>query len=211
MVSQFNPRVESDFADDPADGDTKVAFTEDVLMRFEAYGWHTQWVKDGNNDLDGIEQAIKKAQDVKDKPSVIKLTTIIGFGSKAEGTGGVHGNPLKEDDMKAVKQKFGFDPEKMFNVPQQVYDLCNKRAAAGAATEQEWNNLFEKYGQGNKEMHAEFKRRLSGKLPENWQSKLPTYKPADAAIASRKLSEAVLEAIHEAVPELLSGSADLTG
>ena len=193
------------------DGDTKVSFTEDVLMRFEAYGWHTQWVKDGDKDLDGIEQAIKKAQEVKDKPSVIKLTTTIGFGSKAQGTGGVHGNPLKEDDMKSVKQKFGFDPEKMFNVPQEVYDLCKKKAAAGASSEQEWSKLFEKYGQEYKDLHADFKRRLSRELPQGWQTKLPTYKPADAAIASRKLSEAVLEAIHEAVPELLSGSADLTG
>ena len=194
-----------------ADGDTKVAFTEDVLKRFEAYGWHTQWVKDGNDDLDGIEQAIKKAQEVRDKPSVIKLTTTIGFGSKLEGTGGVHGNPLKEDDLKSVKKKFGFDPEKMFVVPQEVYEMYKKKAAAGAASEEEWNKILQKYGSDNKDLHAEFKRRLEGSLPEGWQSKLPTYKPEDSAIASRKLSEAVLEAIHDAVPELMSGSADLTG
>ncbi|KAK3716007.1 Transketolase [Vermiconidia calcicola] len=193
------------------DGDTKVSFTEDVTARFESYGWHTQWVKDGDSDLDGIEAAIKKAKEVTDKPSMIKLTTTIGFGSKLQGTGGVHGNPLKADDCKQVKEKFGFDPEKMFVVPQEVYDAYGKHASEGAAAEEEWNKLFEKYAGEHKEAASELKRRHSRKLPDGWQTKLPVYKPSDAAVASRKLSESVLEAIHEAVPELLSGSADLTG
>jgi transketolase len=194
-----------------ADGDTKVAFTEDVLKRFEAYGWHTQWVKDGDHDLDGIEAAIQKAKEVKDKPSVIKLTTTIGFGSKLQGTGGVHGNPLKADDIKQVKEKFGFDPEKTFVVPQEVYDMYHKHAADGAAAEEEWNKLFSNYGSEHKDAHADLARRLTRALPDGWEKKLPVYKPSDSAVASRKLSEAVLEAIHDVVPELLSGSADLTG
>jgi len=194
-----------------SDGDTKCAFTEDVTKRFESYGWHVQWVKDGDSDLQGIEDAIKKAQEVKDKPSMIRLTTTIGFGSKLQGTGGVHGNPLKEDDCKQVKEKFGFDPSKSFVVPQEVYDLYGKHASEGAAAEQEWNKLFEKYCSEHKELGEDLKRRLTGKLPEGWQNKLPVYSPKDGAQASRKLSEAVLEAIHDAVPELMSGSADLTG
>ncbi|KAI9755715.1 MAG: Transketolase [Lichina confinis] len=193
------------------DGDTNVAFTEDVAKRFEAYGWHTEWVKDGDNDLDGIEAAIEKARQFKHKPSMIKLTTTIGFGSKLQGTGGVHGNPLKADDCKQVKQKFGFDPEQSFVVPQQVYDKYHKHAADGAAKEQEWNQLFEKYGREFKAEHADLKRRLTGELPEGWQKQLPTYKPTDPAIASRKLSESVLSSIYKAVPELIGGSADLTG
>ncbi|PPJ54213.1 hypothetical protein CBER1_01049 [Cercospora berteroae] len=193
------------------DGDTKCAFTEDVTKRFESYGWHVQWVKDGDNDLEGIEAAIKKAKEVKDKPSMIRLTTTIGFGSVLQGTGGVHGNPLKEDDCKQVKEKFGFDPSKSFAVPQEVYDAYHKHAAEGAAAEQEWNQLLEKYSNEHKELAADLKRRLTGKLPDGWQNKLPVYKPSDKAVASRKLSESVLEAIYEAVPELLSGSADLTG
>lgn len=181
------------------------------MKRFEAYGWHTQWVKDGNQDYEAIEAAIQKAKDVTDKPSVIRLTTTIGFGSKQQGTGGVHGNPLKEDDCKNVKRIFGFDPEQSFVVPQQVYDLYHKKAAEGAAKEQEWNQLLQKYGSEHKAEHAEFLRRLSGKLPEGWEKNLPIYKPSDAAIASRKLSEALLEKIHGVIPELLSGSADLTG
>jgi transketolase len=194
-----------------ADGDTKCAFTEDVLKRFEAYGWHTQWVKEGDTDLEGIEAAIKKAQEVKDKPSVIKLTTTIGFGSKLQGTGGVHGNPLKEDDCKQVKKKFGFNPEESFVVPKEVYDAYHKHAAEGAAAEEEWNQLFSKYKDEHKDLGADLQRRLDGKLPEGWEKKLPVYNPTDGAQASRKLSEKVLEDIHETVPELLSGSADLTG
>jgi transketolase len=193
------------------DGDTKCAFTEDVLKRFEAYGWHTQHVKDGDHDLEGIEEAIRKAKEVKDKPSVIKLTTTIGFGSKLQGTGGVHGNPLKTDDAKQVKEKFGFNPEESFVVPQEVYDLYNKHAAEGAAAEQAWNDLFKKYQGEYKELADELSRRISRDLPEGWEKHLPTYKPTDPAEASRKLSEKVLQDIHKAIPELLSGSADLTG
>lgn len=180
-------------------------------MRFEAYGWHTQWVKHGDDDLEGIEKAIAEAKKVTNKPSVIKLTTTIGFGSLLQGTGGVHGNALKEDDCKQVKKKFGFNPEESFVVPQKVYDMYHAHAAEGAAKEQEWNRMFEKYGQEYKAEHTDLLRRLSGKLPEGWQTKLPTYKPGDKEVASRKLSEAVLEAIHEAVPDLVGGSADLTG
>ncbi|KAK6441685.1 Transketolase [Oleoguttula sp. CCFEE 5521] len=193
------------------DGDTKCAFTEDVSKRFEAYGWHVQHVEDGDHDLEGIEKAIQKAKDVTDKPSMIKLTTTIGFGSKLQGTGGVHGNPLKKDDAAQVKEKFGFDPEKSFVVPQEVYDSYAEHAAKGAAAEEEWNKLFEKYSSEHKTEAADLKRRLSKKLPEGWQEKLPVYSPKDPAIASRKLSETVLEKIHDVIPELLSGSADLTG
>ncbi|KAK3044722.1 hypothetical protein LTS18_000531, partial [Coniosporium uncinatum] len=105
-----------------------------------------------------MEKAIQAAKDVKDKPSMIKLTTTIGFGSKLQGTGGVHGNPLKADDIKSVKQKFGFDPEKTFVVPQEVYDMYHKHADEGAAAEEEWNKLFEKYKGEHKELGADLAR-----------------------------------------------------
>lgn len=182
-----------------------------MLKRFEAYGWHTQWVKNGDTDLEGIEKAIAAAKEVKDKPSVIKLTTTIGFGSLLQGTGGVHGNALKADDCKQVKKKFGFDPEQSFVVPQKVYDMYQAHSSEGAAKETEWNKLLEKYGQKYGEEHADLLRRQTGKLPEGWEKKLPTYKPGDKDEASRKLSETVLEAIHEIIPDLIGGSADLTG
>jgi transketolase len=193
------------------DGDINCSFTEDVLKRFEAYGWHVETVTDGDNDLAAMEAAIKRAQAVKDKPSVIKLRTTIGFGSKLQGTGGVHGAPLKADDIKQVKEKFGFNPEETFVVPQEVSDLYHKRSSEGAAKEAEWNKLFEKYSAEYKAEHADLNRRLTGDLPEGWEKSLPTYKPTDDAVASRKLSEIVLQKIHDVIPELVGGSADLTG
>src|ERR1700712_2109890 len=159
------------------------------MKRFEAYGWHVQHVEEGDHDLAGIEAAIAKAKEVKDKPSMIKLTTTIGFGSKLQGTGGVHGNPLKVDDAKQVKQKFGFNPEETFVVPQEVYDLYHKHATQGAAKEKEWDSLLEKYSESHKAEAADLKRRLTGDLPEGWEKCLPTYKITDKAVASRKLSE----------------------
>ncbi|TVY31213.1 putative transketolase [Lachnellula hyalina] len=192
------------------DGDTNCSFTEDVIKRFEAYGWHTEIVEDGDHDLEAMEAAIKKCQSVKNKPSLIKLRTTIGFGSLAQGTGGVHGSALKAPDIKQLKEKFGFDTEKTFVVPQEVYDLYHKHGAEGAAKEQEWTQLLEKYTQSHKVEAADLKRRLAGQLPEGWEKNLPVYSPADSAVASRKLSEIVLQKIHAAIPELVGGSADLT-
>jgi transketolase len=129
------------------DGDTNVAFTEDVVKRYESFGWHVVTVEDGNHDIAGIAAALEKAKAVKDKPTLIQLKTIIGYGSKEEGTHGVHGSPLKADDIKQLKQKFGFDPEKNFVVPQEVYDYYAKHASAGAAAEAEWNQLLSKYAE----------------------------------------------------------------
>ncbi|KAG9243905.1 putative transketolase [Calycina marina] len=193
------------------DGDTNCSFTEDVIKRFEAYGWHCETITDGDDGLQNIEDAIKKCQAVKDKPSMIKLRTIIGFGSKLEGTHSVHGSPLKADDIKQLKTKWGFDPEKSFIVPQDVYDLYNKKGAEGAALEKEWEQMLTKYTESHKSEAADLKRRLAGDLPEGWEKNLPVYSPSDSAVASRKLSEIVLQKIHAAIPELVGGSADLTG
>lgn len=193
------------------DGDTNVSFTEDVLKRYEAYGWHTLTVQDGDHNLDEIAAAIKKAQEVKDKPTLIKLKTTIGFGSKLQGTHGVHGAPLKADDIKQLKESFGFNPEQSFVVPQEVYDICNKAAAKGAAKEEEWNKLFAKYAEQYKAEHDDLVRRLKGDLPEGWEKHLPVYTPSDPAIASRTLSQTILNKIFNVIPELIGGSADLTG
>ncbi|KAI1495040.1 transketolase [Biscogniauxia mediterranea] len=193
------------------DGDTNCAFTEDVVKRYEAYGWHVVVVNDGDNDLEGIEKAIKQCQEVKDKPSLIKLKTTIGFGSLQQGTHSVHGSALKADDIKQLKKKFGFDPEQSFVVPQDVYDQYHKHSAEGAAAEEEWNKLFASYATKYKAEHDDLARRLSGALPEGWEKNLPTYTPKDPAVASRKLSETVLSKIQGVLPELVGGSADLTG
>ena len=193
------------------DGDTNCAFTEDVAKRYEAYGWHVLRVDNGDDDLDSIEAALKAAREVTDKPTLICLKTTIGFGSLQQGTHGVHGSPLKADDIKQLKQKFGFNPDQSFVVPQEVYDAYHKHSAEGAAAEEEWNKLFAKYAQSYKTEHDDLSRRLRGDLPEGWEKSLPTYTPKDAAVASRKLSEIVLTKIADVVPELIGGSADLTG
>lgn len=192
------------------DGNTKVSFDEDVAKRYEAYGWEVLHVSNGNEDLDSIYNAIQKAKLSKDKPTLIKMHTTIGFGSLAENTHAVHGAPLKADDIKQMKTKFGFDPTKSFVVPQEVYDLYQRKIITpGAKAEADWNKLFSDYEKKFPDYHACLARRLRGELPKGWEQKLPLYKPTDSAIATRKTSEIALEAIHD-IPELIGGSADLT-
>ncbi|KAI7882472.1 transketolase [Lichtheimia hyalospora FSU 10163] len=193
------------------DGDTAVSFTEDVVKRFEAYGWHVQIVSDGDHNMQSIQQAIEKAKTVTDKPSLIKVHTTIGFGSLNEGQEKVHGAPLEPDDIRQVKEKFGFNPDEKYVVPPEVYDHYHKRAAQCAQYEDEWNQLFQKYSKEYPNEAADLNRRMKGKLPDGWENALPRYTPQDKPIATRKLSEAVINKLSEAIPELIGGSADLTG
>ena len=193
------------------DGNTNVSFTEDVNKRFEAYGWEVQWIKDGNNDLNAINKALEQAKK-SNKPTLIRLTTIIGYGSLQQGTHSVHGSPLKADDIKQLKEKLGFNPEENFVVPQEVYDYYNKETIQpGQKLEEEWNALFKSYSEKYPEQAKEITRRLSGELPSGWEEKLPSYTKDDKALATRKLSEMLLDSIFDYIPELIGGSADLTG
>ncbi|KAI1790799.1 transketolase [Ganoderma leucocontextum] len=193
------------------DGDTAVAFTENVEQRFQAYGWQTLHVDDGDHDLASIHKAIVEAQKEKGKPTLIRLHTTIGYGSKQQGTHGVHGAPLKADDIQQLKAKFGLPSDQSFYVPDATYEAYHAVAAKGAKAETAWNALLASYGQKYPNEHAELTRRIAGKLPANWEKALPVYKSSDAAQASRKLSEIVLSAIVPIIPELVGGSADLTG
>ncbi|EDO18306.1 hypothetical protein Kpol_1039p57 [Vanderwaltozyma polyspora DSM 70294] len=193
------------------DGGTNLSFTEDVLKRYEAYGWETLSIADGDSNLNEISQAILKAKQCKNKPTIIKMNTTIGFGSLSQGKETVHGSPLKPDDLKQLKKKFGFDPEKSFVVPQEVYDFYNEKITERGLEEcTKWGKLFSEYKKKYPELGAELQRRIDGKLPANWESKLPVYTPSDPAIATRKLSEVVLNSIWDTLPELMGTSADLT-
>ncbi|KAJ3288115.1 Transketolase [Borealophlyctis nickersoniae] len=192
------------------DGDTALGFTEDVLKRYEAYGWHVQQVKDGDNDLAGLATAIETAKKVTDKPSLIKVRTTIGFGSKNEGEEKVHGAPLGEADIVNVKTKFGFNPEQKFYIPDEVRQFYSKVSEKGEQANAAWNELFAKYEQQHADLAADLKRRLSRKLPVGVKELLPTYTPSDPPVATRKLSETLLNKIAPALPELIGGSADLT-
>ena len=193
------------------DGDTAVSFTEDVEARYKSYGWEVLHVEKGDDDLAAIDAAITQAKKSTDKPTMINLKTTIGFGSLKAGGHDVHGAPLKADDIKQLKEKFGFNPEEKFAVSDEVYKLYSDLSEKGAKTEAAWTESFKKYGEKYATEAAELTRRMEGRLPEGWEKALPTYTTEDAAVGSRKLSESTINKLAEVLPELIGGSADLTG
>ncbi len=191
------------------EGDTKVTFTEDVAKRFEAYGWHVQVVEDGN-DVKAISEAVKRAKAETKRPSIIKVRTHIAYGSPNKvDTAGAHGSPLGEPELKLVKQNLGFDPEKSFVIPDDVLELYRSCGKKGIAIEQEWNELFARYKSANPDLAREYEMLSSGKLPDGWKDKLPTFKPEDGKVATRQASGKVLNAIADSLPLLMGGAADL--
>ncbi|MFA9429992.1 transketolase [Egicoccus sp. AB-alg2] len=187
------------------DGKTDLAFSEDVLARFDAYGWHTQRVEDGN-DLDALRAAIAAA-DADERPSLVAVRTVIGFGSPNKaGTSSSHGSPLGPDEVAATKQALGWPHEEPFTVPDDVRDHLDLRERGRAAREA-WEERFAAYRDAHPDLAAEFERRVvRGELPEGWTDALPTL---DEKAATRQHSGAVINAIAERVPELFGGSADL--
>ena len=192
------------------DGNTEVSFTEDVMMRYEAYGWHVQHVAEGNTDVDGIQKAIEAAKAVTDRPSLIKITTTIGYGSPNKGnTAGVHGAPLGEEESNLTREALGwkYGP---FEVPEESYDQWRKAIGRGAAAEEAWNSSLATYRTKYSAEAALFERMLRGELPEGWDKCLPTFSPEDKGLATRQYSQNCLNAIAPHLPELIGGSADLT-
>ncbi|MFM5887300.1 MAG: transketolase [Dolichospermum sp.] len=192
------------------DGSTDVAFTEDVSKRFESYGWHVLHVKDGNTDLEGIAKAIAQAKAVTDKPTMIKVTTTIGYGSPNKAnTAGIHGAALGPDETIATRNNLGWKYD-AFVVPEDALNHTRKAVERGAAYESEWNKAYAEYKAKYPQEAAEFERLISGKLPEGWDQVLPTYTDADKALPTRKHSEICLNKLGAVLPELIGGSADLT-
>ncbi|MDB9485394.1 transketolase [Dolichospermum circinale CS-537/01] len=192
------------------DGSTDVAFTEDVSKRFESYGWHVLHVKDGNTDLEGIAKAIAQAKAVTDKPTMIKVTTTIGYGSPNKAnTAGIHGSALGPDETIATRNNLGWKYD-AFVVPEDALNHTRKAVERGAAYESEWNKAYAEYKAKYPQEAAEFERLISGKLPEGWDQVLPTYTDADKALPTRKHSEICLNKLGAVLPELIGGSADLT-
>ncbi len=188
------------------DGATDIAFSEDVLARFEAYGWHTERVADGN-DVEGIRAAVKRAES-DERPSLIAVRTVIGYGSPNKaGTSSSHGSPLGEEEIRATKEFYGWDPDATFLVPDEVRSHLDRRDA-GAEERKAWQARLVAYGDEHPELAAELKRRIAGQLPDGWQESLPVL---DGKDATRKHSGAVINAIADTLPELFGGSADLAG
>ena len=191
--------------------DTKIAFTEDTPARYEAYGWHVQRVEGGEN-VTGIEEAIAKAKAVTDKPSFIALRTIIGYPAPTKmNTGGVHGSALGPDEVAATKKVLGFDPEKSFDVADDVIAHTRGLVDRGRAAHAEWETDFDAWAKREPERKALLDRLLAGALPEGWEASLPHWEPGSKAVATRAASGDVLSAIGPVLPELWGGSADLAG
>ncbi len=192
------------------DGSTDIAFTEDVSKRFEAYGWHVLHVENGNTDLEGIAKAIAAAKAVTDKPTMIKVTTTIGYGSPNKAnTAGVHGAALGADEVKLTREKLGWEYEP-FVIPEDALNHTRKAVERGAGYETDWNKTFADYKAKYPQEAAEFERYISSKLPDGWDKVLPSYTAEDKALPTRKHSENCLNKLAGVLPELIGGSADLT-
>ncbi|KAE9592260.1 hypothetical protein Lal_00035294 [Lupinus albus] len=191
------------------DGDTGIAFTESVDSRFEGLGWHVIWVKNGNNGYDDIRAAIKEAKAVKDKPTLIKVTTTIGFGSPNKANSySVHGSALGAKEVDATRKNLEW-PHEPFQVPEEVKKHWSRHIPEGAALETEWNAKFAEYEKKYKDDAAVLKSIITGELPAGWEKELPTYTPESPADATRNLSQHNLNALAKVLPGLLGGSADL--
>ena len=192
------------------DGSTDLSFTEDVMKRYESYGWYVQFVDGDGNDAEALEKALENAKAEKQRPSIIKFRTQIGFGSpNLQGTSKSHGSPLGEDEIKLMKQNFGWDPEKTFVVSEEVLQNMRKTAEKGTQIEQKYCEMFADYAKAHPELATEIENAKQGKLGIDLESILPEFE-AGASIATRKASGAVLNALMPKMPLVIGGSADLT-
>jgi transketolase len=192
------------------EGDTKIAFTEDTTKRFEAHGWHVQIVEDGN-DVDAIKAAIQKGIEETDRPSIIKIRTQIAYGSPNKvNTAHAHGSPLGEEEVRATKKHLGFDPEKSFYVPEDVYSFYRQALQEGQKKQADWDGLFEAYRKQYPDLAKEYDDMRNERFPEGWQNSIPVFDPAkDGSVATRTASGKTINAIASLFPTMIGGSADL--
>ncbi|MDD5369786.1 MAG: transketolase, partial [Anaerolineaceae bacterium] len=188
---------------------TDITFTEDVVRRFQAYGWQTLTVADGNN-LDAIDHALQEARQETQQPSLILVRTHLGYGSpNKQDTYEAHGSPLGPDEVKLTKENLGWPTEPDFYVPEDVLRHFRKAIQKGKQAEEQWNRLFERYALANADLAEEFRLIMRGELPAGWDRDLPQF-PTDAkGMATRVASGKVMNAIASHLPMFLGGSADL--
>jgi len=192
------------------DGSTELALSDNTTRRFESYGWHVQRIADGN-DLKAIDTAIAHAKRVTERPSLIIVRTHIAWGSPhKQDTAEAHGAPLGADEVKATKQNLGWPSLEPFYVPDDALEQWRSAKTRGAQLEAGWKKRWDTYRAAHPDLAAELERRLAGRLPTGWDAALPAFGPNDAQ-ATRAASGKVLNAIATKLPELMGGSADLTG
>ncbi|WKE51919.1 transketolase [Corynebacterium tuberculostearicum] len=190
--------------------DTNIAFNEDVVARYEAYGWHVQTVESGE-DVVAIEEAVKAAQAETERPSFIRVKTVIGYPAPNKmNTGGVHGAALGDDEVAATKEVLGFDPERSFHIDDEVIAHTRKLRERGAEKHAAWQKKFDEWAASNPENKALFDRMQARELPQDFDAELPVWEPGES-LATRKASEATIQALAASLPEMWGGSADLAG
>jgi transketolase len=193
------------------DGPTELSFTEDVTKRYEAYGWHVQIVNDIENGIQDLRAAVRAAQQVTDKPSLIKVRTTIGYGSLIEGSAATHGAPLKPDDLEHAKQSYGLDPKKSFYITEDVYQAYGHRVQDLEKRRTAWDQMYARYAQLHPDKAQELERRFNHQVPLDAFKTLPAFTfGKDTAKATRQYSQEYLNALAKGMPELMGGSADLT-
>ncbi|MED0667436.1 transketolase [Bacillus badius] len=193
------------------DGDLDKSFSESVADRFKAYGWQYLRVENGN-DMEEIAKAIEEAQKDEDRPTLIEVKTVIGYGSpNKSGKADVHGAPLGEDELKLTKDYYKWTFEEDFHVPEEVYARFEELIVQkGKAAEQEWGKLFEEYKEKFPELGQQLQTAINGELASGWDKDIPSYEPGKS-LASRATSREVLNAIAKNLPTFIGGSADLAG
>ena len=190
-------------------GATEIDFTENVAKRFEAYGWHTRVVSDGN-DTEDVARAIREAQTEDQRPSLLLLRTHIGYGSPhKQDNFTAHGDPLGEDELQATKKALGWPTMEKFYLPQDSVAYFRQALPRGAQMEEEWRKKYDAYKQAFPKEAAEFESIVSGNLPQGWDAGLPKYKPTDKPMATRAAGGEAMNALAQHIPNLIGGSADL--
>lgn len=191
--------------------DTQIAFTEDVMARYEAYGWQTLTVESGE-DVAAIEEAVEKAKAETTKPTIVRVKTVIGFPApNLQNTGAAHGAALGAEEIKLVKEALGFDTDVDFPEEDEVIAHTRKLGERAAAARSEWQQRFDAWAEKNPEHKALFDRLTARELPAGWKDEFPTWEPDAKGVATRKASAAAIQAAAAALPELWGGSADLAG
>jgi len=190
-------------------GETRMAFSEDVGRRFEAYGWHVQDLGE-DLGLDTLEGAVETAKEAPDRPSLVILRTHIGYGAPhLQDTNKAHGSPLGEEEVKLTKERYGWPTEPPFLVPEEALSHFRSAAAARGEAESEWQQLAESYRSEHPDLWEELSLIIDRKLPEGWDRNVPKFRPEVGMVATRKASHQVIQWAAEQVPHLVSGSADL--
>ncbi len=192
------------------EGDTALTYSDDVAKRFEAYHWHVQNIGDRANDIQALTDALVRAQQDRERPSLIILRSHIGYGSPhRQDTKEAHGEPLGEDEVRLTKRFYGWPDDEQFYIPERVLEHMRQAVERGRNLEAEWNQRFAAYKKAYPALAEQFQRGLQGDLPGGWDDDIPDFDPSDGPIATRAASGTVLNAFAEKVPWLMGGSGDL--